>query len=130
VFIGAGFDHHGGVARHPAVTGLLDSQIQDELQERVHDPDETDALPARHGQAGHTGRRVQVRAGSFPYRKPETIPRQLARLTPRPPDRRTSHSRARHPGPYNARTEINSTQRGARKLAVPPAGRSTDQQRY
>ena len=34
LFIGAGFDHHGAVARHAAVTGLLYSQIQDELQER------------------------------------------------------------------------------------------------
>jgi DNA-binding GntR family transcriptional regulator len=41
-------------ARHPAVSGLLYSQIQDELQERVHDP-EADDLPARHELARHTG---------------------------------------------------------------------------
>jgi hypothetical protein len=49
LFIGAGFDHHGAFHTARLFTGLRYSQIQDELQERVHDSDETDDLQARPG---------------------------------------------------------------------------------
>ena len=44
LFIDAGFDQHGALHAARLFTGLLYGQIQDELQERVHDPDETDDL--------------------------------------------------------------------------------------
>lgn len=44
LFIGAGFDQHGALHATRLFTGLLYSQIQEELQERIHDPDETDDL--------------------------------------------------------------------------------------
>ncbi len=44
LFIEAGFDNHGALHATRLFTGLLYSQIQDELQQRVHDPDETDDL--------------------------------------------------------------------------------------
>ncbi len=44
VFIGAGFDLHGALHATRLFTGFLYGHIQDELQQRVHDPDETDDL--------------------------------------------------------------------------------------
>jgi AcrR family transcriptional regulator len=44
VFIGAGFDPHGALHAARLFTGFLYGHIQDELQQRVHDPDETDDL--------------------------------------------------------------------------------------
>ncbi len=42
VFIGAGFDPRGALHATRLFTGFLYGHIQDELQQRVHDPDETD----------------------------------------------------------------------------------------
>lgn len=44
VFIGAGFDPHGALHATRLFTGFLYGHIQDELQQRIHDPDETDDL--------------------------------------------------------------------------------------
>jgi AcrR family transcriptional regulator len=44
VFISAGFDPHGALHAARLFTGFLYGHIQDELQQRVHDPDETDDL--------------------------------------------------------------------------------------
>jgi AcrR family transcriptional regulator len=44
VFIGAGFDPHGALHATRLFTGFLYGHIQDELQEQVNDPDETDDL--------------------------------------------------------------------------------------
>ena len=44
VFIGAGFDPHGALHATRLFTGFLYGHIQDELQQRVPDPDETDDL--------------------------------------------------------------------------------------
>ena len=44
LFIGAGFDTRGALHATRLFIGFLYSQIQDELQERVHDPDEVDDL--------------------------------------------------------------------------------------
>ena len=44
VFITAGFDHHGALHAARLFTGFLYGHIQDELQEQVNDPDETDDL--------------------------------------------------------------------------------------
>jgi len=44
VFIGAGFDPRGALHAARLFTGFLYGHIQDELQQRVHDPDETDDL--------------------------------------------------------------------------------------
>ena len=44
VFMSAGFDHHGALHAARLFTGFLYGHIQDELQEQVHDPDETDDL--------------------------------------------------------------------------------------
>ena len=42
VFITAGFDQHGALHAARLFTGFLYGHVQDELQEQVHDPDETD----------------------------------------------------------------------------------------
>ena len=44
VFISAGFDQHGALHAARLFTGFLYGHIQDELQQRIHDPDETDDL--------------------------------------------------------------------------------------
>jgi len=44
VFIGAGFDPHGALHATRLFTGFLYGHLQDELQQRVPDPDETDDL--------------------------------------------------------------------------------------
>jgi AcrR family transcriptional regulator len=44
VFIGAGFDPHGALHAARLFTGFLYGHLQDELQQRVPDPDETDDL--------------------------------------------------------------------------------------
>jgi AcrR family transcriptional regulator len=44
VFIGAGFDPHGALHAARLFTGFLYGHIQDELQQQVPDPDETDDL--------------------------------------------------------------------------------------
>ena len=44
VFIGAGFDPHGALHATRLFTGFLYGHIQDELQQQVPDPDETDDL--------------------------------------------------------------------------------------
>ena len=44
VFISAGFDPHGALHAARLFTGFLYGHIQDELQQRVQDPDETDDL--------------------------------------------------------------------------------------
>lgn len=44
VFIGAGFDPHGALHAARLFTGFLYGHIQDELQQEVPDPDETDDL--------------------------------------------------------------------------------------
>lgn len=44
LFISAGFDPHGALHATRLFTGFLYGHIQDELQERIHDPDETDDL--------------------------------------------------------------------------------------
>jgi AcrR family transcriptional regulator len=44
VFIGAGFDPHGALHAARLFTGFLYGHVQDELQQQVHDPDETDDL--------------------------------------------------------------------------------------
>jgi AcrR family transcriptional regulator len=44
VFISAGFDQHGALHAARLFTGFLHGHIQDELQEQVNDPDETDDL--------------------------------------------------------------------------------------
>ena len=44
VFIGAGFDPHGALHAARLFTGFLYGHVQDELQEQVHNPDETDDL--------------------------------------------------------------------------------------
>jgi len=44
VFISAGFDPHGALHATRLFTGFLYGHIQDELQKRVQDPDETDDL--------------------------------------------------------------------------------------
>ncbi len=44
VFIGAGFDPRGALHATRLFTGFLYGHIQDELQQRVYDPDETDDL--------------------------------------------------------------------------------------
>jgi Tetracyclin repressor-like, C-terminal domain len=44
VFIGAGFDPRGALHATRLFTGFLYGHIQDELQEQVHNPDETDDL--------------------------------------------------------------------------------------
>jgi AcrR family transcriptional regulator len=44
VFMSAGFDQHGALHAARLFTGFLYGHIQDELQEQVHDPDETDDL--------------------------------------------------------------------------------------
>jgi AcrR family transcriptional regulator len=44
VFIGAGFDPHGALHATRLFTGFLHGHLQDELQQQVHDPDETDDL--------------------------------------------------------------------------------------
>jgi AcrR family transcriptional regulator len=44
VFIGAGFDPHGALHAARLFTGFLYGHMQDELQQHVHDPDETDDL--------------------------------------------------------------------------------------
>jgi AcrR family transcriptional regulator len=44
VFISAGFDPHGALHAARLFTGFLYGHIQDELQQQVHDPDETDDL--------------------------------------------------------------------------------------
>ena len=44
MFSAAGFDHHGALHAARLFTGFLYGHIQDELQEQVHDPDETDDL--------------------------------------------------------------------------------------
>jgi AcrR family transcriptional regulator len=44
VFITAGFDHHGALHAARLFTGFLYGHVLHELQERVHDPDETDDL--------------------------------------------------------------------------------------
>jgi hypothetical protein len=42
VFMSAGFDQHGALHAARLFTGFLYGHIQDELQEQVNDPDETD----------------------------------------------------------------------------------------
>lgn len=42
VFISAGFDSRGALHAARLFTGFLQGHVQDELQERVYDPDETD----------------------------------------------------------------------------------------
>ena len=44
VFITAGFDPHGALHVARLFTGFLYGHVQDELQERIHDPDETEDL--------------------------------------------------------------------------------------
>lgn len=44
VFITAGFDPHGALHAARLFTGFLYGHVQDELQERIHDPDETEDL--------------------------------------------------------------------------------------
>ncbi|MDQ2792177.1 MAG: TetR/AcrR family transcriptional regulator C-terminal domain-containing protein [Actinomycetota bacterium] len=44
LFISAGFDQHGALHASRMFTGFLYGHVQDELQERVHDPDETEDL--------------------------------------------------------------------------------------
>jgi AcrR family transcriptional regulator len=44
LFISAGFDPHGALHATRLFTGFLNGHVQDELQERVYDPDETDVL--------------------------------------------------------------------------------------
>jgi hypothetical protein len=44
LFITAGFDHHGALHAARLFTGFLYGHVLHELQERVHDPDETDDL--------------------------------------------------------------------------------------
>ena len=44
VFMRAGFDQHGALHAARLFTGFLYGHIQDELQEQVNDPDETDDL--------------------------------------------------------------------------------------
>ena len=44
VFIGAGFDPHGALHATRLFTGFLYGHIQDELQQQVNDPNETDDL--------------------------------------------------------------------------------------
>jgi AcrR family transcriptional regulator len=44
VFMSAGFDQHGALHAARLFTGFLYGHIQDELQEQVNDPDETDDL--------------------------------------------------------------------------------------
>ena len=44
VFIGAGFDPHGALHATRLFTGFLYGHLQDELQQQVPDPDETDDL--------------------------------------------------------------------------------------
>jgi AcrR family transcriptional regulator len=44
LFITAGFDHHGALHAARLYTGFLYGHVLHELQERVHDPDETDDL--------------------------------------------------------------------------------------
>ena len=44
VFIGAGFDPHGALHATRLFTGFLYGHIQDEMQQQVPDPDETDDL--------------------------------------------------------------------------------------
>ena len=44
VFIGAGFDPHGALHATRLFTGFLYGHIQDELQQQIPDPDETDDL--------------------------------------------------------------------------------------
>ncbi len=44
LFINAGFDQHGALHASRMFTGFLYGHVQDELQERVHDPDETEDL--------------------------------------------------------------------------------------
>ena len=44
LFIGAGFDPHGALHAARLFTGFLYGHVQHELQEQVHDPDETDDL--------------------------------------------------------------------------------------
>jgi hypothetical protein len=122
LFIGAGFDHRGAVCTPPGCHGVALQPDPRRAAGTVHDRTRPGDLPARHELARRTGWRVQVSARSFPYRRPATTPRRLARLTPRPPNRRTSHSRARHPE-HNARTEFNVTRRATGRLAVPRGAR-------
>ena len=44
VFMSAGFDQHGALHAARLFTGFLYGHVQDELQEQVNDPDETDDL--------------------------------------------------------------------------------------
>ena len=44
MFITAGFDPHGALHAARLFTGFLYGHIQDELQERINDPDETEDL--------------------------------------------------------------------------------------
>jgi AcrR family transcriptional regulator len=44
LFITAGFDHHGALHAARLFTGFLYGHVLHELQERIHDPDETDDL--------------------------------------------------------------------------------------
>ncbi len=44
IFIGAGFDPHGALHATRLFTGFLYGHLQDELQQQVPDPDETDDL--------------------------------------------------------------------------------------
>jgi len=44
VFITAGFDPHGALHAARLFTGFLYGHVRDELQERIHDPDETEDL--------------------------------------------------------------------------------------
>ena len=44
MFITAGFDPHGALHAARLFTGFLYAHVQHELQERVHDPEETEDL--------------------------------------------------------------------------------------
>jgi AcrR family transcriptional regulator len=44
LFIGAGFDQRGALHAYRLYTGFLQGHVLNELQERVHDPEETDDL--------------------------------------------------------------------------------------
>jgi AcrR family transcriptional regulator len=44
LFIGAGFDEHGALHAYRLYMGFLQGHVLNELQERVHDPEETDDL--------------------------------------------------------------------------------------
>jgi AcrR family transcriptional regulator len=44
LLIGAGFDHRGALHAYRLYMGFLHGHVLNELQERVHDPDETDDL--------------------------------------------------------------------------------------